>query len=144
MLDANLSMILKEDGSFLPMKEWPDDIWPAIASIRYVSGNIPGVQDGVQERALEVKLIPRERILELGMKQAGLLIERMAVAGRIEHEHKADASLVTSLLEGLKRAGLEAQHVNGSGSAAAALPAPAAAGDVLDVSPVREREAVAR
>lgn len=102
VLAANLSHVLHDAGEFKPPKEWPPEVWPAIASLKILNWNAdPG--DGKTEKVVEVRLVDQARYQELMMKWAGMLMDKLELSGNATHEHTVGQVFVDALREGLER-----------------------------------------
>ena len=53
ILDAHWGMILDEEGKYLPVKDWPPEVFPALKSVKILHYNADP-SDGKTEQAVEV------------------------------------------------------------------------------------------
>lgn len=103
IIDADLGMITDEAGKFLPFKEWPREILPAIQSIKILNWNADP-HDGKTECVVEVRLVDQARYHENLMREAGQLIDHLKIDGKMRHEHTVAQEFVDALRQGLERA----------------------------------------
>jgi len=61
---SDLRMLFNEKGDLLPMKEWPDEIAAAVASVEVVMKNAM-TGDGQVDRVLKIKLWDKPKALEM-------------------------------------------------------------------------------
>ena len=105
VLDAHVGMISDPDvpGKFLPAKDWPPEIWPAIKSVKILNYNAES-GDGKPECVVEVQLHDQARYQELMMRSAGQLLDNLQLSGKLQHEQTVGQEFVDAMVEGLKRA----------------------------------------
>ncbi len=103
ILAADLGMIIDDAGSFLPVKDWPPEVWPAIASVKVLDYNA-NPADGKTEKVVEIRFQDQARYQELMMKRAGMLVDKLELSGSVQHEHTIGQVFADALREGLERA----------------------------------------
>ena len=79
---SDIRQLFDEAGNFLPIKQWPDDIARAVASVEVVKKNVT-TGDGKVDDVLKVRLWDKPAKLQDLMKHHGQLTERVAVT--VEH-----------------------------------------------------------
>lgn len=84
-------------GSILPLKDWPDELAGAVASVEVLKRNVTA-GDGVMEDVLKVRLWDKPKMLEAIAKNLGILKERIehtgANGGPIETKGVSDEALL--------------------------------------------------
>lgn len=75
---SDIGELFDNDGKLLPLKQWPDHIRTAVASVKYRKYNAEA-GDGKQEDIVELKLWDKSKNLEMLFKHMGLMVERMDV-----------------------------------------------------------------
>ena len=103
ILHADLWMCLDAKGKFLPVADWPPEVRAAIKSVKVVNFNADPT-DGKTEEVVEITFIDKGRHLELLMREAGQLVDKMQLTGKVTHEHEVKKESVDALREGLERA----------------------------------------
>ncbi len=92
---SDIRQLFDDKGNFLPIKQWPDDIARAVASVEVVKKNVT-TGDGKTDDVLKVRLWDKPGKLQDLMKHHGQLTEKLEIKG--------GAELMALLLEGRKRA----------------------------------------
>lgn len=77
------------DGKLLPMKDWPDHIAAAVASVKVVKKNVT-TGDGQVDDVLEVKVWDKPKNLEMLFKHLGLLKEQVQHSGELTFRWAGD------------------------------------------------------
>jgi phage terminase small subunit len=102
---ADLRQAFDGDGNLKPVAEWGDDLAAAVASVEVVSRSLPGVADEDQEpqghggtlkrnRGAAVEYVHKIRFwdknsaLEKIAKHLGMFVEKVELAGAVEHRHR--------------------------------------------------------
>jgi len=92
---SDIRQLFDDAGNFLPIKQWPDDIARAVASVEVVKKNVT-TGDGKVDDVLKVRLWDKPGKLQDLMKHHGQLTERVELTGSTE--------LLERLMSGRKRA----------------------------------------
>ena len=87
--------LFDDEGNLLPMKDWPEHVSAAVASVEVMKRNLVA-GDGKQDIVLSPRPWSKEKALEMLGKFHGKLKERM--------EHSGDAALLAALDAGRQRA----------------------------------------
>ena len=103
ILDAHMGMLMDDAGKFLPVRDWPPEVLPAIRSVKVLNWNADP-NDGKTESVVEVTFHPQERYQELMMREAGQLLDKLEVSGTVRHDHAVAQEFVEALQDGLARA----------------------------------------
>lgn len=80
---SDIRMLFDDQGNFLPIKQWPDDIARAVASVEVVKKNVT-TGDGKVDDVLKVRLWDKVAKLTNLMKHHGQLTERLEVSGSVD------------------------------------------------------------
>lgn len=80
---SDVRQLFDEHGNLKPMKDWPDSIAPAVASVEIVKKNL-AAGDGMTDTVHKLRLWDKPKNLEMLFKHLGLLIERLNHSGKIE------------------------------------------------------------
>lgn len=91
---SDIGELFDDAGRMLPIKQWPEDIRRAVASMEVVRGNVDQ-GDGKFDDVVKIKLWDKGRNLESLMKHHGQLTERV--------EHHVTVDVVHRLAEARKR-----------------------------------------
>ena len=118
ILAASLANIIDDAGRYKPVSEWPPEVWPAIASVKVLNWNADP-KDGKTEQVVEVRLVDQGRYQELMMKHAGMLMDKLELSGKVQHEHAVGQVFLDAMLEGQER---ETKMLVERGAAAKELP----------------------
>lgn len=97
MAYSDIRELFDENGNFLPIKQWPDDIARAVSSVEVVKKNVT-TGDGKVDDVLKVRLWDKPGKLQDLMRHHGQLVEK--------HEHHVSVDVVHRLAEGRKRVAL--------------------------------------
>lgn len=74
--------LFDEQGNLRPVKEWPDALASAVASVEVVKKNLT-TGDGKVDDVIKVRLWDKPKNIELLFKHLGLLVEKVQHAGEL-------------------------------------------------------------
>lgn len=80
---SDIRQLFDEQGNFLPINQWPDDIARAVSSVEVIKKNVT-TGDGKVDDVLKVRLWDKTGKLQDLMKHHGQLTERVEHGGRLE------------------------------------------------------------
>jgi len=91
----DVATLYDEQGNIRPLSELPLEVRRAVVGIKSTTFNQAG-GDGVQERVADLRLVPKDKALDMLMRHLGGYVER--------HEVSFSGDMVELLLQGRQRA----------------------------------------
>ena len=79
---SNIQDLFDEHGQLRPMKDWPPDVAPVVASVKVARANLDK-GDGKFDDVVEIKLWDKLKALEMLFKKLGLLMEKVEHSGGV-------------------------------------------------------------
>lgn len=79
---SDVRQLFNAQGQLLPVKEWPDSIAAAVASVEVVKKNLTTGDDKVDD-VIKIRLWDKPKPLEMLFKHLGLLVEKVEHRGSI-------------------------------------------------------------
>ena len=87
---SDIRRLFNEDGSLLPMRDWPDDIAHAVASVEFTRGNVDK-RDGKLDDVVKVRLWDKPSKITDLMKHHGQLTDKLEISGNADLLARLDA-----------------------------------------------------
>ena len=86
---SDIRQLFDDQGNFLPINQWPDDIARAVSSVEVVKKNV-AAGDGKVDDVLKVRLWDKVGKLTNLMKHHGQLTEKVEHSGNLEVRWKGE------------------------------------------------------
>lgn len=80
---SDVRALFDEKGNVLPVKQWPDGLAAAVASVEVVKRNMTA-GDGHTDDVIKIRLWDKPKAVEMLMKHLGLLTEKLEHTGGLE------------------------------------------------------------
>ena len=84
---SDVRELFDEQGKLKPIKDWPEDMARAVASVEVVKGNVDA-GDGQRDTVVKLRLWDKTKALENLMKHHGQLVEQVKHSGALKITHE--------------------------------------------------------